>query len=166
MNLPRLKIRNIKVSVFLSEDLKSFHPQISEYQDYVFTIYPYSKRLINVTKLKSVDQLKNISNVIKVRYNVSVVKVKIDSIMLSRKVKGKMFSFQKTLLRISNQDFKIDNDRELFHAPWVKSKYGSFNLFSCGSVTCMGVKCLEDIKMIEIFLDKIYCKENVIKEFT
>ena len=164
MNLPRLEIRNIKISVLLKEDLKTSHPKISQHGNSIFTIYPNSKRLINVTNLKHIQELENITNVIEYQFSVKVEKMRIDSIMLSRKVKNKMFSFSKTLKIITGKDFKFDNDCELFHAPWIKSKYGSFNLFACGSVTVMGVRSIDDLKKIEAFLDKVYCIENEIKK--
>ena len=163
MYLPRLEIRNIKISIFIKDKLNMSLPRITEYENMIFTIYPHSRKLINVTNLKSIKQLEDIKKVISSQFNVRVDIVRIDSMMLSRKVENRLFSFKETLKSITNQDFKTDNDQELFHAPWVKSKYGSFNLFSNGSVTCMGVKSLEGLLKIESFLNMIYCEENEIK---
>ena len=63
----------------------------------------------------------------------------------------------------NNHDLKINFNVESFHAPWVKTQFGAFNLFVSGSSTVMGCKSILDIERIETILNKIYCKENEIK---
>ena len=84
--LKPLEIRNIKISVILKEDIKMKLPLISKEQNFVITIYPNSRRLINITKLKSVKDIYTISKLIVERFNVKIDKVRIDSIFLGRKI--------------------------------------------------------------------------------
>ena len=99
-------------------------------------------------------------------FNVKVKKLKIDAIMLSRRVMNKRFSLKKMLKTLEKYKdlFKCDYHPELFHSPWFKSrdgKHGSFNVFTTGSSTVMGVKCVEDIKLIEKILDETFSEKWV-----
>ena len=166
-NLPQLKIRNIKVSVILEQDLDldTSFSSISKYDNLILTVYPNKRNLVNVTKIQSIDQLMKLDKIISSKFNNQCKKVRIDSIMLSRKVKNRQFSLKKMLetCRQHQADFKLDFNVESFHAPWIKSNFGSFNLFISGSSTVMGCRKLSDIDKIQEFLAKVYCKENEIK---
>ena len=60
--LPRLQIRNIKVSLTIEPPLGSENltGKIFNHKGAVITIYPNNKSLINVTKLKTIEELYNI----------------------------------------------------------------------------------------------------------
>ena len=130
-DLPQLKIQNIKVSVTLEQDLNlDFSSNISKHDNLILTVYPNKRNLVNVTKIKTVDQLMKIGDIIANKFNNQCKHVRIDSIMLSRKVKDRLFSLKKMLKTCSeDRDFKLDFNVESFHAPWIKSRFGSFNLF-------------------------------------
>ena len=100
--LKPLEIRNIKISVILKEDIKMELPLISKEQNFVITIYPNSRRLINITKLKSVKDIYTISKLIVERFNVKIDKVRIDSIFLGRKIIGRKFSTEKMIQSCKN----------------------------------------------------------------
>lgn len=165
MNLPRLEIRNIKVSCFLDEDFPE--PGIYEGNNGIMTIYDSDKRLINITGIKTLNHLYTMESNIQKVFNVKIKKTKIDAIMLSRRVRNKRFSERKYLKVIEKYEhiFKRDYNHEMFHSPWFKSngRRGSFNVFSTGSCTVMGVKSVSDIKLIEEILDEAFCEENEIK---
>ena len=167
LDLPRLQIRNIKVSVLLEQDLNPslITSTVSHHENFVLTIYPNKRDLVNVTKLGNIDQLFKIQDIITSKFGIKCRNVKIDAMMLTRKVRNRQFSMNKILDFLKHQnDFELSFNSELFHAPSVKSKFGTFNLFASGSCTVMGAKTLEDIDSIEVFLNQIYCKENEIKE--
>ena len=153
MELARLEIKNIKISLILHEELKDLPNQkIIKHNNAVITFYPSNKRIINVTKLKTLNELYQIQNEIQSLFNVKVKKLKIDAIMLSRRVMNKRFSLKKMLKTLEKYKdlFKCDYHPELFHSPWFKSrdgKHGSFNVFTTGSSTVMGVKCVEPPKI-------------------
>ena len=139
--------------------------QIIEYDNSIITIYPHTKKLINVTNLKNLGNLYEIEDFVKKVFKVKPKSIRIDSIMLSRKIKNKRFSLGKVLKTLEKyKDIYTRNyEPELFHAPWFKSNgHGSFNLFSTGSCTVMGVKSINDIKLIEKILDEAFCKEHEI----
>ena len=186
LSLPRLELRNIKARLFLNTPLKSFsledihfieqtgasfrnknqHQIITLENFAVFTVYKYSRHFINVTGLKSQLALDNLPNVVLNIFKANVIQIQIENMTFSRKVKNMTFSSNKMLKLISKQDSKIfhfDNTLENFHAPWIHSKYGSFNLFTTGSVTLVGLKTLDNLKKIEDYLDCIYCPESLIK---
>ena len=188
MLLPPLILRNIKIRVFLKASLNPFtetdinhikefgnfeskhHHQIIRLKNlYVFTVYKYSRNFINVTGLKSKIEITNIHHIIDKVFNASIKEIRIENMTFSRKVRNMSFSSEKILKLICSQDlkvFKFDKTLEGFHAPWIRSKYGSFNLFATGSVTVVGVSCFKNIKIIEKYLDHIYCPESFIKTLT
>ena len=147
-------------------NIKTNKSQINEYKNAIITIYPHSKKLINVTNLKTIEELYRIEKFVKNFYKVIPKAVRIDSIMLSRQVKDKQFSHEKILETLEKYKniYKRDYEPELFHAPWFKSsgKHGSFNLFTTGSCTVMGAKSIEDIKLIEKILDEAFCDEHLL----
>ena len=168
MNLPRLQIRNIKVSLILEDDCPD--RGIFRHDNAVITIYPANKKLINVTKIKTLDELYSIESDIEKMYKVKIKQTRIDAIMLSRKVKNKRFSEQKYLKTLKKYQhiYKMDYNHESFHSPWFKSNdgRGSFNLFSTGSCTAMGIKSVNDIMLIEKILNEAFCETNEIKKVT
>ena len=172
MELPRLKIRNIKISLILQDDLQNqINKRIVKHGNAVLTFYPSSKRLINVTKLERLEQLYKIKSEVESLYNVKVEKLRVDAIMLSRKVENRRFSEKKILKTMEKYHhlFRRDYEQELFHSPWFKStsgRNGSFNIFTNGSATIMGAKSVEDIKVIEEMLDEVFCKDNEINNLT
>ena len=168
--LPRLQIRNIKVSLIIEPPLGSENltGKIFNHKGAVITIYPNNKSLINVTKLKTIEELYNIEREIEALYNVRIKESRIDAIMLSRKVKNKRYSEKKYLETLANYKhlYKLDYNHESFHAPWLKSLKpggGSFNIFSTGSCTVLGVKSIKYIALIEKILNEVFCTENEIK---
>ena len=162
MLLPRLKIRNIKSSLILENSLNI--SGIFPINSCIVTIYKNSRNLVNVTKLKSFSELYKICEILEKKFRAIIKTIRIDSIMLSRKCSNKRFSLKKMLevcKRFQNE-LRLNFNVELFHAPWISSQFGSFNLFTTGSVTVLGVKKVEHISIIQNFLDKVYSFENEI----
>ena len=171
--LPRLKIKNIKVSLLLKDDFPNTGIFKLKTTGAILTIYPTSKRLINVTNIKHLKHLYQLKSVIQKMYDVTIKKTRIDAIMLSRQVKGRRFSEKKYLEIFKKPEFsevyKMDYNPERFHAPQFHSRVdggGFFNIFSTGSCTVMGVKEVMYVKLIEQMLDKAFCKKHEIKEIT
>ena len=173
LNLPRLEIRNIKVSLILADDFQNTGIFRLNNTGAILTIYHTSKRLINVTNIKDLEHLYQLKRDIQEMYDVKIEQTRIDSVMLSRKVKGDRRFSEKKYLPIFNQPkyskvYKMDYNPESFHAPTfrsIKKGGGFFNIFSNGSCTVMGVKDVEYIMLIEEMLDKAFCKKHeIIKE--
>ena len=97
--LARLSIKNIKISILLEDKLiiEKKKVQIIEYDNSIITIYPHTKKLINVTNLKNLGNLYEIEDFVKKVFKVKPKSIRIDSIMLSRKIKNKRFSLGKVL---------------------------------------------------------------------
>ena len=171
--LPRLKIKNIKVSLILTDDFPNTGIFKLETTGAILTIYHTSKRLINVTNIKDLTHLYQLKSVIQQMYDVTIKETRIDAIMLSRQVKGRRFS-EKKYLEIFKKPkyskvYKMHYNPERFHAPQFHSRVdggGFFNIFSTGSCTVMGVKKVMYVQLIEQMLDKAFCKKHEIKEIT
>lgn len=172
-DLPRLKIKNIKVSLILTDDFPNTGIFKLETTGAILTIYHTSKRLINVTNIKHLRHLYQLASDIQEMYDVTIKETRIDAIMLSRKVVGRRFSEKKYLEIFKKPEYsevyKMDYNPERFHAPQFHSRVyggGFFNIFSTGSCTVMGVKKLMYVQLIEQMLDKAFCKKHEIKEIT
>ena len=171
-NLPRLEIRNIKVSLLLKDDCQNTGIFRLNNTGAILTIYPTSKRLINVTNIKHLDHLYQLGSDIQEMYDVTIQETRIDAIMASRKVTEDRRFSEKKYLEIFKKPkyskvYRMDYNPESFHAPTfhaLKKGGGFFNIFSNGSCTVMGVKDVERIKLIEEMLDEAFCKKHEIKK--
>ena len=97
-SLPKLEIRNIKISIILKSKTNFFG--IFEIDKAIVTIYENTRHLINVTKLKGKQEIHDITLLISEYFNFesdNIECVRIDSIMLSRKVKDRKFSMKRML---------------------------------------------------------------------
>ena len=65
---PKLKIRNIKISLHLKFPITIPKKRIYLLDKCVVTIYPKNDKLINVTKINSVRQIFKVMNEIEVKY--------------------------------------------------------------------------------------------------
>lgn len=176
MQFPKLEIRNIKGSYVLEKDMNiSFDDKRRKKlivgklkNNSVVTIYPNNKRLINVTGIRKGADILLLKDKIESQFNVKIKSFRIDSMMLSRKIENTRFSLRKVMQCLESHKnykfFKLDYNPESFHSPWYKSggDYGSFNIFSTGSVTAMGVKTIEGIQKINEMLTDAFCEENML----
>ena len=78
-----MSIKNIKASFILEDKVDIFG--IFKQNNIVYTIYPHVRNLVNVTGLKSFEQLEISKKIIESKLKQKVVKVRIDNTFFSKK---------------------------------------------------------------------------------
>ena len=167
--LPELTVKNIKASLLLSEAIENIPKEnIFTYRNIIVTIYKHTPTLVNVTKVRNYEELLKISFKIQKKFQTRIQKIRIDSIMMSRRVFGKRYAEKKYLnvLKKYRHIYRHEFFPELFHGSWFKAvqdrRAGSFNIFSTGSCCVMGVKAKKYIILIKKILAEAFCPENEI----
>ena len=155
-----LKIVNIKVSCFFNEEMI---PQVVKENGKVFTVYRHSKKLMNISGIKCVNEL------YKYQYSLKCHTFRIDNIMFARKC-NLIYNMHKLCKRIKamyGHKFNIHYDQELQSAKGIyiipKQKPGfSLVCYRTGSSTIMGAKHLNSKRDCEEMLKNIYNKSCLI----
>lgn len=177
MIYPKLKVVNIKISLFISKPiyiypLKTIIIKTDTHNSIKITIYNHSPKLINITGIQSFRNLINIKQIVKKLFNVKIKQERIDAIMLNYKSKkhmhinlNKMYKICKNIANYAN--YNIDYNCELFNAPFFKSSTGkgTILLFSNGSVQIMGCKKKTFIKDNKIFINLLYTLYMIDKKY-
>ena len=162
-----LKTVCMKVSFFMSQDLK---PQIGTRftrRGITITVYKHNKRLLNVTGIKDQDHFRKTRKFVQAYYlsvnNSAVIGERIDNIMFSRKMFNNydMASLLNVCRKYFSHSHYIEYDDErltskgIFLKPRIKPNC-SFILYRTGSTTILGAKQTSDIHLCQLMLDRIY----------
>ena len=162
-----LKIVCMKVSFFMSKDLK---PQIGTHfnrRGITITVYKHNKRLLNITGIKDQDHFERTQKFVRTYYrslnNSEVIGERIDNIMFSRKMFNNydMISILNVCRKLFCHSHYVEYDDELltskgiFLKPRIKPNC-SFILYRTGSSTILGGKQISDIHLCQLMLDRIY----------
>ena len=110
--------------------------------NFTFNIYHHSPYLVNVTGVKTLEQLKLARQIIEEKLQQAVVKVRIDNTFFSQKNcrnvdLNKVYTFMQ-----QSETFHVDYNVELFAGMYLhpkKTKYPTILFFRTGSYTIMGV---------------------------
>ena len=78
-----MSIKNIKASFILKDKVDT--SGIFKQNNVVYTIYPHVKKLVNVTGLKSFEQLEIAKKIVESKLKQKVVNVRIDNTFFSKK---------------------------------------------------------------------------------
>ena len=154
---------NGRCNIKISFTVKSFLPPCLEFlRKYKIKIYKDFSQLINVTGIRSLNEVHQIISELEEKFGVTInKKYRIDNIMASRKVKL-IFDFKKIIDSIKmlgyDKVFHVDYDEEtysqrIFLKP-RKKPFPSIQLLYTGSVTVMGCKSFHHVR---------FC-QNVIKQ--
>ena len=124
--------------------------------------YVHSPQTIHMTGIRDFLVLKEIKKKIRQDYSCKIIKCKIDAIMLNRTStvhqKINLNKLEKICNSIPNQIY--DYNSELFNGSFLKSKTkgGTINFFSTGSVQAMGVTSLKNknqiVKLVKLIFEK------------
>ena len=136
-----MSIKNIKASFILKDkvDTCGFFKQ----NNVVYTIYPHVKKLVNVTGLKSFEQLEIAKKIVESKLKQKVVKVRIDNTFFSKKNYKNVDMVKVYKFMQNNPLFHVDYNIELFAGMYLKpktSEYPTILFFRTGSYTIMGAK--------------------------
>jgi TATA-box binding protein (TBP) (component of TFIID and TFIIIB) len=168
-----MKLRNLKASFIFKQKVfgTSKMNTIVKVDNFTFTIYHYSTYLVNVTGVKSLEQLKFTQKIIEEKLQQQVVEVRIDNTFFSKKDyrninMDSVYKFMKL-----NEDFHVDYNIELFAGMYFHPKlkdYPTILFFRTGSYTMMGGKsilceceCATFIKKLITVYDRSINKVNV-----
>ena len=153
--MSKLKIVNIKISCFFDCELL---PQVVKQENgLVFTVYKHSKMHMNISGIKSVNELYKFQQILKCN------KFRIDNIMFARKCKQN-YNMQKLYKRIKllyGHKYNIQYDQENqitkgIHVRPIHKPGFSLLIFHTGSCTVMGAKCIQDQRVCEQMLNDIF----------
>lgn len=177
-----LKIVSMKVSFFMSRDLK---PQIGTFfgrrvikrkiwvrlrkkrKGITITVYKHNRRLLNISGIRNLNHLEQTRKFVQEYYhsvnNSAPIGERIDNIMFSRKMFNNydMPSILNVCRKLFSHSHHIQYDDQLltskgiFLKPRVKPNC-SFILFRTGSSTIMGAKQISEIHQCQLMLDRIY----------
>ena len=153
-----MKLRNLKASFILKEKISSL-PKIKnvtfKQNNFTFNIYHHSPYLVNVTGVKTLEQLKLARQIIEEKLQQAVVKVRIDNTFFSQKNYrnvdlNKVYTFMQ-----QSETFHVDYNVELFAGMYLhpkKTKYPTILFFRTGSYTMMGGKQWKILNDCETFI--------------
>ena len=158
-----MKLNNIKASfIFENNLIQNENKQVIwKNGNFTFTIYKHSQQLVNVTGLKSAEEIEQQKSVIEEMFQQKVKKVRIDNVFFSKKDYKNidMPSLYKHLKE--NKDYFVSYNIEVFAGMYLHPKdkqYPTMIIFRTGSYTMMGGKSLKIVYECEIFLKTLIQK--------
>ena len=161
-----MKVNNIKCSLQSSKpifdgELQRNKKFKSHFGNTLLTIYAHSPLLINLTGLKTIEEIHSIRKYIELVFDVKCSDVRIDNIFYSHKdYRNIDMSALYYYLRDKHKDeYCIDYNIELFPGLYMKTKIKGLPtliLFRTGSYTIMGCKSIETLIKYKTFVNNIF----------
>ena len=156
----KMKIKNIKVRFIFEKDVivKANRQMIWRDGKAIFSIYKDSRKFINVTGLKSVQEIKHQKLAMEKLFKQNIISVKIDNIFYSKKDSknvdmGSLYNYLK-----GRKDYFCNYNIELFAGMYLHPSnkvYPTILLFRTGSYTFMGGKSMKLILESENFVQDL-----------
>ena len=156
----KMKIKNIKVRFIFDKDVieKPIRQVIWRNGKSTFSIYKDSRKFINVTGLKSLQEIKQQKLAMEKLFKQNIISVKIDNIFYSKKDSknvdmGSLYNYLK-----GRQDYFCNYNIELFAGMYLhpsNKNYPTILLFRTGSYTLMGCKSMKLILESENFVQDL-----------
>ena len=164
----RMKLRNLKASFVFKQPIKTSKKVLNfiiRHAPFTFTIYHHSPCLVNVTGVKSLNQLTLAQETIERKLQQQVDKIRIDNTFYSQKNFAnvdlrKVYAFMK-----KSDTFTVEYHIELFAGMYFhpkKEHYPTILFFRTGSYTMMGrtePNILKECEMFVISLIKKFDKQ-------
>ena len=158
-----MKLNNIKASFIFENNLIQHENKqlIWKNGNFTFTIYKHSQQLVNITGLKSAEEIEQQKSVIEEMFQQKVKKVRIDNTFFSKKDYKNIDipSLYKHLKE--NKDYFVSYNIEVFAGMYLHPKdkqYPTMIIFRTGSYTMMGGKSLKIVYECEIFIKTLIQK--------
>jgi len=158
-----MNLNNIKASfIFEKNVIKNKNKQVIwKNGNITFTIYKHTQQLVNVTGLKSAEEIEQQKNLMEEMFQQRVLKVRVDNIFFSKKDYKNidMCSIYNDLK--DNKDYFIDYNIEVFAGMYLHPKdksYPTMIVFRTGSYTIMGGKSVKIVYECELFLKTLINK--------
>jgi TATA-box binding protein (TBP) (component of TFIID and TFIIIB) len=155
-----MKLNNVKASfIFENNVVKDQNKQVIwKNGNFTFTIYKHSQQLVNITGLKSAEEIEQQKSLIEELFQQKVKKVRIDNVFFSKKDYKNidMPSLYNHLKE--NKDYFVSYNIEVFAGMYLHPKdkqYPTMIVFRTGSYTMMGGKSLKVVYESELFLNTL-----------
>ena len=159
-----MSIKNIKASFILEEKVATPSRNcILKRDNVVYTIYPHLRNLVNVTGIKSFQQLEKAKKIIESRLKQKVVNVRIDNTFFSKKNYENVDMVKVYKFMQNNPLFHVDYNIELFAGMYLKPKtsdYPTILFFRTGSYTIMGAKTKDILLECQKFVNNLILMFN------
>ena len=156
-----MSIKNIKASFILEDKVDT--SGILKQNNVVYTIYPHVKDLVNVTGIKSFEQLEIAKKIIESKLKQKVVNVRIDNTFFSKKNYENVDMTKVYKFMQNNPLFHVDYNIEIFAGMYLKPKTGDYPtilFFQTGSYTMMGAKKKDILMECQIFVNNLILMFN------
>ena len=126
------------------------------------TIYKYKRNLVNVTGIKSIEEVAKYKQLLEEEFNQVVIEEKIDSMFFSHRDNKKIdLNNIYYWMRENRRDYLVDFNEETFHGMYLKPqdrRFPTIILFRTGSFTLMGGKSLHLMYQSEDLVKDIITK--------
>ena len=159
-----MSIKNIKASFILEEEVATPSRNcIFKRDNVVYTIYPHLRNLVNVTGIKSFQQLEKAKKIIESKLKQKVVNVRIDNTFFSKKNYENVDMVKVYKFMQNNPLFHVDYNIELFAGMYLKPKtsdYPTILFFRTGSYTIMGAKTKDILLECQTFVNNLILMFN------
>ena len=159
-----MSIKNIKASFILEEEVATPSRNcIFKRDNVVYTIYPHLRNLVNVTGIKSFQQLETAKKIIESRLKQKVVNVRIDNTFFSKKNYKNVDMVKVYKFMQNNSLFHVDYNVELFAGMYLKPKttvYPTILFFRTGSYTILGAKKKDILLECQTFVNNLITMFN------
>ena len=156
-----MSIKNIKASFILEEKVDT--SGTFKQNNVVYTIYPHVKTLVNVTGIKSFEQLEISKKIIESKLKQKVVNVRIDNTFFSKKNYRNVDMVKVYKFMQNHPLFHVDYNIELFAGMYLhpkKSKYPTILFFRTGSYTMMGAMKKDILIECQTFVNNLILMFN------
>lgn len=165
-----MKLRNLKVSLYSSEPVFN---RIQNDQKLHFNfdrakliIYKHSPSLLNLTGLRSFEELNTIKRLVETKFNIKIIKIKIDCCFFSHKQSsGYNIDLGAIYNELKNSKvYFVSYEAEIFAGLTMKPRndktFPSVLLFRTGSFTVIGGRSGRILKQVETEILQLREKYN------
>ena len=153
-----MKLCNLKASFIFKKPVETTKKEknfIIRHAPFTFTIYHHAPYLVNVTGVKSLDQLTLAKEIIEGKLQQQVVNVRVDNTFFAQKNFANVDLKQVYAFMKNSDKFYVEYNTELFAGMYFHSKkdnYPTILFFRTGSYTMMGGRGEDILKECELLV--------------
>lgn len=172
-NLKMFKLANIKITLRIGNEFKIFKnikkKKIFKLNKFVCTIFEHSPHLINITSIKTKQEIKILQQFFE-KLTASSISITIDNIFMHCQtgIKVRMIELYHYLKSTLADKFFIHYNTESFHGlslkPLVKKTSPTFIIYETGKIICMGKYLSKIIHSTFTFLLQAFLKNKKMDE--
>ena len=162
-----MQMKNMKMSFFFQSPLFEKDKKTPSKTNFkrntaIMTIYKHKPNLVNVTGIKSVEEVTTYRRLLEEEFKQPVIEERIDSMFFSHRDNIRIDLHQIYYwMREHNKDYLVDFNEETFHGMYLKPRdrcFPTIILFRTGTYTLIGGKSLHLVYQSEDFVKDIVMK--------